>query len=916
MSSRSPSVMLAVLLLGACTDGSPTTVGVRQPSDLTSPAGPSATPAPLEATPSILTRNVTPLPVVAASPPPDIIPPQETGATPVASPTVPPDSPPVASDVALAAWEDTSLTMTLAPGAMAAYLDADGDLATSVEVRNVTNGLLSGFSCADGVCSAAFTPPQDFNGTSAFEYRVTAGGVPSALWRTVTITVGPVDDRPVGNPVSFIGLEDEPLLVTIANGTTLGYADLDGDLATGVETQGVVNGTLGAWTCDIAGTCTATFTPTAAFRGVTTFDAKVTAGGAQPSAWSQVTLDLKERARLTVSKSGDFGTIDTGNSATIILTVTNESAHTAATAVAMPSLSGSFTLMSSGCTATLAVGASCTAQARYEPGDFATQSLSFGVSYDANGTLAGGTTTSSVTATGNGRPVVAPTYPSNGSHWATWIARSDTAKGLFSQSDAACSADTATSLSSCVHAGEMRAVRVLGKNACTNLSATDALGVFDWTCVVAGSEIWFHSRLKRGKGLRDLITAVPSLAWRPNTVTISDGATPLATSASSTWWNTPIGEVTTTPTSASPRQNVIANSGSPKVWVVKDSGNYPPVNVDEDNQSLVTLTGVTMRYDGTNASTCRTTGVSSADRSCSLHVGRRNHIWLEVDIDSYNATTTPSWSIGLNGSRFVVVRNSRVERATGGCLILNKSSSGVGASYNLIQDSSFTRVSNADCIVLTESYASRFENIRIGSIANRGIFLRNSQGNFFRNVIVTGTGLEAVAVNNDAGGASNGNVFQGLVVSSSQQGFRIQTGGTGNIVHGGIVGNIGRDSDTGSDPNDGITTSSAGFDIQGPSNLLLNAIALNTRYFPIIVRTYHNGSGGCPSGTDGTNNVLVNVGGLASQKIYFTGESALRDCGGSNATTSLNTFGGWFLHDRKCTFSYQANNQLNDADCA
>ena len=88
---------------------------------------------------------------------------------------------------------------------------------------------------------------------------------------------------------------------------------------------------------------------------------------------------------------------------------------------------------------------------------------------------------------------LSPAYPTNGANWNSYVAN-DGVHTRYTQTDAPCSvtvqADPAdsppangtyTGYLQCIHGGEIRKTQVSGFSSCTNLTASDSLGAFDWT---------------------------------------------------------------------------------------------------------------------------------------------------------------------------------------------------------------------------------------------------------------------------------------------------------------------------------------------------------------------------------------------------------------------------------------------------
>ena len=106
---------------------------------------------------------------------------------------------PVAVDDAYTVAEDTLLSIA-APGVLANDSDIDGDVLNATVRTNPSHGALT----LKGDGSFTYMPDADWNGTDTFTYTlVTHPGTNSEWtdWATVTITVTPVNDAPVLDPI-------------------------------------------------------------------------------------------------------------------------------------------------------------------------------------------------------------------------------------------------------------------------------------------------------------------------------------------------------------------------------------------------------------------------------------------------------------------------------------------------------------------------------------------------------------------------------------------------------------------------------------------------------------------------------------------------------------------------------------------
>lgn len=120
--------------------------------------------------------------------------------------------------------EDGTLTIA-APGVLANDTDADNDPLTAAVQTQPLHGILTLNS--DG--SFVYTPAANYNGSDVFTYRVSDGNGGSDTGQ-VTITITPVNDKPVANADSYTVVEDGTLEVNAANGVLANDIDVDGEV--------------------------------------------------------------------------------------------------------------------------------------------------------------------------------------------------------------------------------------------------------------------------------------------------------------------------------------------------------------------------------------------------------------------------------------------------------------------------------------------------------------------------------------------------------------------------------------------------------------------------------------------------------------------------------------------------------------
>jgi hypothetical protein len=145
---------------------------------------------------------------------------------------------PVAVADAYSIDEDGTLSVA-APAVLGNDSDANGDALTALLVSSTSNATLQ--LNADG--SFTYVPALDFSGIDGFTYRVSDGNASSNAV-SVTITVNPVNDAPVGVAETYKTDEDTPLSVS-APGVLGNDTDVDvGQTLQAVLVIGPSHGTL------------------------------------------------------------------------------------------------------------------------------------------------------------------------------------------------------------------------------------------------------------------------------------------------------------------------------------------------------------------------------------------------------------------------------------------------------------------------------------------------------------------------------------------------------------------------------------------------------------------------------------------------------------------------------------------------
>lgn len=144
---------------------------------------------------------------------------------------------PVARNDNYAVAEDDSLHIA-APGVLNNDTDADGDSLAALLIIPPLHGALTLQS--DG--SFAYTPYLNYHGLDHFTYQANDGAAESGI-ATVTLTVTPVNDPPVGVDDNYVTAQKCPVTLD-APGVLANDTDVDGDLLQAVLVSGPSHGTI------------------------------------------------------------------------------------------------------------------------------------------------------------------------------------------------------------------------------------------------------------------------------------------------------------------------------------------------------------------------------------------------------------------------------------------------------------------------------------------------------------------------------------------------------------------------------------------------------------------------------------------------------------------------------------------------
>lgn len=206
-------------------------------------------------------------------------------------------APPVAGDDSYSTNEDTVLNVP-APGLLQNDSDPENDPVVFFIASAPGNGSFSVSSANDG--SFSYTPGPNFNGVVTIGYRLYDGTAFSNL-ATITITVNPVNDKPVATNDSYMAVSGQSLAIA-APGVLGNDSDVDNATLTATLTSNVSNGTL---VLNLDGSFSYTSTP--GFSGMDSFS-YVAFDGTEASNEAVVTINVVNTNQPPVAANDSYTT--------------------------------------------------------------------------------------------------------------------------------------------------------------------------------------------------------------------------------------------------------------------------------------------------------------------------------------------------------------------------------------------------------------------------------------------------------------------------------------------------------------------------------------------------------------------------------------------------------------------------------
>lgn len=303
---------------------------------------------------------------------------------------------------------------------------------------------------------------------------------------------------------------------------------------------------------------------------------------------------------------------------------------------------------------------------------------------------------------------VLPIYAA-ATNWMQFVRNDGT--GALTASGTLCDGSETGLASTCLHGGEMKRVAVTNRTDCVGLSASDALGAFQWRCaMIDGVPNMVTGGLAEERFLSHLLDFSGTGSWRLNSVTVTDAAGSVSTAATLWYTNAIIRDFTD-----------IAS----------------PSSLDLNNSDVIYMftasPGKQLFLSGARAALVTQPGLVIQTTAVLHHINVSNNFnWVEATTDSTGATNS---SLILTNSNFCVVRGSN---------IANRRIAFASTNYARF---SFTRVFNAGIDFVGSGLGNIFNEV----ILSNGRWLLDAAGN--HNLVSLG-----LTLHNSDYGYSTGNM--------------------------------------------------------------------------------------------------------------------------------------------------------------
>ncbi len=368
-------------------------------------------------------------------------------------------------------------------------------------------------------------------------------------------------------------------------------------------------------------------------------------------------------------------------------------------------------------------------------------------------------------------------YTNVSSNWFHYV-KQDSNDEFNSSGSLACDGTESSALN-CLHSGEMKKISLAGMSSCQNLSASDALGVFQWTCVKVGSDVFFYSKLKDEKGLKDLLNAN---SWKSNHVNVYKQSNLIFQTAATTWWSNAIAPLSII-------DSVLNISGENNIYTISADNLFKGFRIKSNNVALVGLGNPKPILTYQQAGACDTNG-NDGTQNCLLAISQTGYKFGWIENLKFDATNSLNNAFVLSGAQNFAFRHLEITGFNRNAYVINLNGAAPTSRFNIFNSIKiYNNTSNGIALLNAQSYRNYFKNIEItGLNQGSGFVLQNSQYNIIDSTIIKNNSASGISVSSSA----HFNYFKNLqIANNSGTGISISNSDDNKINNAKIFNNGG-----------------------------------------------------------------------------------------------------------------------------
>ncbi len=316
----------------------------------------------------------------------------------------------------------------------------------------------------------------------------------------------------------------------------------------------------------------------------------------------------------------------------------------------------------------------------------------------------------------------------------------------------------------CIHAGDKKRVTTT-ETSCTGLSMVDNYGVFDWSCSLDHGVAVFDSRLKEGKGIKDVIDFTEP-QYYDFKVTMTGGTPATQESYARAWWTNSLNVLTDFSSEVELSEQ--------SIYLINGSYEFVSFRISTDHVAIVSNIGKVLTHKR-DVAVCDPSNASPGAESCMIYANRMHFSWIEIDnlIGDFDSDTTAYGIIFYQGN-FNKVLNTSMSHINRFGLFLNESNYG---TFSKLRIADVYGDGAAKAIYLLGACDNNlFKDVNISNSLNSVFIDADARKTYMQGLIISGTRETPIY------STSSYNHFTAVTIMNSQTGFTLK-GNADNIIH-------------------------------------------------------------------------------------------------------------------------------------